>query len=59
MPSFNERLQAIAKQVGEALQGHEDDFERVEKQINDNFKNQDDEKSIQDFRDRMCEVEQK
>lgn len=56
MPSFNERMQAIAKQLEMALQGHEGDFERIEKQINENLENKDNEKGVQDFRDRMCET---
>ena len=51
MPNFNDRLQSIAEQFGAAMQDHERELKEVVEKIEKQLKGQENEKSVQNFKD--------
>lgn len=50
MPNFNDRLQSIAEQFGAAMQDHEGEIKEVVEKIDKQLKEQENEKSVQSFK---------
>lgn len=51
MPNFNDRLQSIAEQFGAAMQDREGEIKEVVEKIDKQLKEQENEKSVQNFKD--------
>lgn len=51
MPNFNDRLQSIAEQFNAAMQDHEEEIKEVVEKIDKQLKEQENEKSVQNFKD--------
>ena len=51
MPNFNDRLQSIAEQFGAAMQDHEEEIKEIVEKIDKQLKEQENEKSVQNFKD--------